>query len=64
MLGAAPRKMRIPVLFVLSLLAVLLVTGTFGLALSFGATETGDPGAAQDSVLLSTTLASFELQVS
>ena len=34
------------------------------MALSFIAAGTGDPGAAQDSVLLSTTLASFELQVS
>jgi hypothetical protein len=46
--------------FVRSLLAVLLVTGALGLVLSFAAAGTGDPGAAQDSVMLTTCLGSFK----
>ena len=60
MLGAAPRKSAASFAFVRSLLAALLVTGAFGLALAFAAAGTGDPGAAQDSVLLTTCLGSFK----
>ena len=46
--------------FVRSLLVVVFATGAFGLALAFAASGTGDPGAAQDSVLLTTCLGSLE----
>ena len=60
LLGAAPRKWAASFAFVRSLLAALLVTGALGLALAFAATGTGDSGAAQDSVLLTTCLGSFK----
>jgi len=60
LLGAAPRKSAASFAFVRSLLAVVFGTGAFGLALAFAAVGTGDPGAAQDSVLLTTCLGSFK----
>ena len=46
--------------FVRSLFVVVFATGAFGLALAFAASGTGDPGAAQNSVLLTTCLGSFK----